>query len=94
MPSQAMQDAIDALRDRQKAGAGQAPPALDERRAGFVPGGEGGAAFFQRRRGLAGTGLTPVPEGLDRVLHGLAWHVGISVSGLQAGGELCHDVRR
>jgi len=38
MPSQAMQDAIDALRDRQKAGAGQAPATLDERRAGFVPG--------------------------------------------------------
>jgi hypothetical protein len=38
MPSQAMQDAIDALRDRQKAGAGQAPATLDERRAGFVRG--------------------------------------------------------
>ena len=38
MPSQAMQDVIDALRDRQKAGAGQAPPPLAERRAAFVPG--------------------------------------------------------
>src|SRR3984885_12262007 len=38
MPSQAMQDAIDALRDRRKAGASQAPPTLAERRAGFVPG--------------------------------------------------------
>ena len=38
MPSQAMQDAIDALRDRRKAGASQAPPALAERRAAFVPG--------------------------------------------------------
>ena len=38
MPSQAMQDAIDALRDRQKASAGQAPPTLAERRATFVPG--------------------------------------------------------
>jgi epsilon-lactone hydrolase len=38
MPSQAMRDAIDALRDRQKAGAGQAPPPLEERRAAFVPG--------------------------------------------------------
>ena len=45
-----------------------------------VPGDEGGAALFQRRRGLAGTGPTPVPEGVDRVLHGLARHVGISVS--------------
>jgi monoterpene epsilon-lactone hydrolase len=38
MPSEAMQDAIDALRDRQKASTGQAPPPLDERRAAFVPG--------------------------------------------------------
>ncbi len=38
MPSQAMRDAIDVLRDRQKAGAGQAPPTLAERRAAFVPG--------------------------------------------------------
>ena len=37
MPSQAMQDAIDALRDRQKAGASQAPPTMEERRAAFVP---------------------------------------------------------
>jgi monoterpene epsilon-lactone hydrolase len=39
MPSQAMQDLIDALRDRQKASAGQAPPTLEERRAAFAPGG-------------------------------------------------------
>ena len=38
MPSQAMQDAIDALRDRRRAGAGQAPATLEERRAAFVPG--------------------------------------------------------
>ena len=38
MPSQAMQDAIDALRDRQRASAGQAPLTLAERRAAFVPG--------------------------------------------------------
>jgi epsilon-lactone hydrolase len=38
MPSQAMQDSIDALRSRQKAGASQAPPTLEERRAAFVPG--------------------------------------------------------
>jgi monoterpene epsilon-lactone hydrolase len=38
MPSQAMQDAIDALRDRQEASASQAPPTLEERRAVFVPG--------------------------------------------------------
>ena len=34
MPSQAMQDAIDALRDRQKASASQPPPTQDL--AGFV----------------------------------------------------------
>ena len=38
MPSQAMQDSIDALRDRQKASAGQTPPTPEERRAAFVPG--------------------------------------------------------
>jgi epsilon-lactone hydrolase len=38
MPSQAMQDAIDALRERQNAGAGQAPPTLEKLRATFVPG--------------------------------------------------------
>ena len=38
MPSQAMQDAIDAIRDRQQASAGQAPPTLEERRAAFTPG--------------------------------------------------------
>jgi hypothetical protein len=43
MPSQAMQDLIDALRDRQKASAGQAPPTLEERRATFAP----GAAFIR-----------------------------------------------
>jgi hypothetical protein len=37
MPSQAMQEAIGALRDRRKAAAGQAPPTLDERRATFTP---------------------------------------------------------
>jgi epsilon-lactone hydrolase len=38
MPSQAMQDAIEALRDRQKASAGQVPPTLQELRATFTPG--------------------------------------------------------
>ena len=38
MPSQAMQDSIDTLRDRQKASASQAPPTLEERRAAFTPG--------------------------------------------------------
>jgi epsilon-lactone hydrolase len=38
MPSQAMQDSIDTLRNRRKASAGQAPPTLAERRAAFTPG--------------------------------------------------------
>ena len=38
MPSQAMQDAIEVLRDRQRAGAGQPPPTLEQRRAAFTPG--------------------------------------------------------
>ena len=39
MPSQAMQDVIEAFRDRQRASAGQAPPALEQRRAAFAPAG-------------------------------------------------------
>jgi epsilon-lactone hydrolase len=39
MPSPAMQQLIDAFRDRRAARAGQAPPTLDERRAGFAPAG-------------------------------------------------------
>jgi len=39
MPSQAMQDVIDALREQQKAGVGQAPPPLAELRATFAPAG-------------------------------------------------------
>jgi epsilon-lactone hydrolase len=38
MPSPAMQDSIDALRDRRQASAGQAPPTLEELRAAFTPG--------------------------------------------------------
>jgi epsilon-lactone hydrolase len=38
MPSQAMQDVIDTLRDRQKASASEAPPTLEQRRAAFTPG--------------------------------------------------------
>jgi monoterpene epsilon-lactone hydrolase len=39
MPSQAMQDLIDAFKEQQKASAGQVPPKLDEWRAAFAPGG-------------------------------------------------------
>ena len=38
MPRRAMQDVIEALRDRRKASASQPPPTLAERRAAFVPG--------------------------------------------------------
>ena len=57
-----------------------------------VPGDEGGAALFQRRRGLAGTGLLPGPEGVDRVLHGLARHVGISFGTALGDVEAGRDV--
>src|SRR5580692_11496479 len=39
MPSHAMQDVIDGLREQRKAAAGQAPPTLAERRATFAPAG-------------------------------------------------------
>jgi epsilon-lactone hydrolase len=39
MPSQAMQDSIDAIRKQQAASAGQAPPTVDEWRAAFAPAG-------------------------------------------------------
>jgi monoterpene epsilon-lactone hydrolase len=39
MPSQAMQDLIDAFRDQRKASAGHAAPSLEVRRAGFAPAG-------------------------------------------------------
>ena len=38
MPSQAMQDSIDVLRDRRQASASQAPPTLEALRAAFTPG--------------------------------------------------------
>jgi epsilon-lactone hydrolase len=38
VPSQAMQDVIEALKDRQQAGAGQASPTLERLRATFTPG--------------------------------------------------------
>ena len=38
MPGQAMQGVIEALRDRRKASASQAPPALEQRRAVAAPG--------------------------------------------------------
>ena len=38
MPSQAMRDSIEVLRGRQKASACEAPAALEERRAAFIPG--------------------------------------------------------
>jgi epsilon-lactone hydrolase len=39
MPSQAMQEVIDGFRERQKASASQAPPALEQNRAAFAPAG-------------------------------------------------------
>ena len=39
MPSQAMQNLIEAFRDRRKARAGEAPPTMEELRAAFAPAG-------------------------------------------------------
>jgi epsilon-lactone hydrolase len=39
MPSQSMQDLIEALRDQRKTAASESPPTLEERRATFAPGG-------------------------------------------------------
>jgi hypothetical protein len=47
-----------------------------------VTGDEGGTALFQARRRLGGTGLPPIPQGFDRVLHCLAWHASISSGAL------------
>ena len=44
MPSPAMQQLIDAFRDRRAARAGQAPPTLEERRAAFAPAGSDGGS--------------------------------------------------
>jgi hypothetical protein len=38
MPSQAMQDVIDAFREQREASASQAPATLEERRTTFAPG--------------------------------------------------------
>jgi hypothetical protein len=57
-----------------------------------VPGDEGGAALVQRRRNLPGTGRTPVPEGSDRVQHGLTRHVGISFGTALGDVEAGRDV--
>src|ERR1700734_3418321 len=40
MPSRAMQDVIDGLREQRKAAAGQAPPTRAEARAPFAPAGQ------------------------------------------------------
>ena len=40
MPSHAMQNVIDGLRQQRSAGAGQTPPTLAERRATFAPAGQ------------------------------------------------------
>jgi hypothetical protein len=57
-----------------------------------VPGDEAGPALFQRRRGLPGTGLAPLPEGIDRVLHGPARHIGISFGTALGDVEAGRDV--
>jgi hypothetical protein len=61
MPSQAMQDLIDAFRDRRQASAGQAPPTLEERRTSFARGPpSSGADDVLVREVTAGGGAGPL----------------------------------
>ena len=74
MPSREMEEAIEALRDRRKASAGQAPPTLEERRASFVPGDR----------------LHPVPDDVvvtDVIASGVAAHW-LAAPGTDAGRVL------
>ncbi len=47
MPSEAMQDLINALRREQKAGANKDPLTLEERRAPFAPAGLGSLTQYE-----------------------------------------------
>ena len=74
MPSREMEESIEALRDRRKASAGQAPPTLEERRASFVPGDR----------------LHPVPDDVvvtDVIASGVAAHW-LAAPGTDAGRVL------
>jgi monoterpene epsilon-lactone hydrolase len=99
MPSQAMQDLIDSLRQRQKASASQPPLTLDDRRAAFVP----ADRFYPMPDDVQVTGVTAggvtaywlVAPGVDtgRVLlflHGGGYELG----SLRSDGELAARLGR
>ena len=99
MPSQAMQDVIDALRDQRKASAGQAPPALEQRRAAFAPAGrlhpvpEDVLVQEVSAGGVPAHWLTAPGTGTDRVLlflHGGGYELG----SLRSDGELAARLGR
>lgn len=99
MPSDAMQDVINAFRDRQRARAGQAPPTLEERRATFAPAGTlhpipGDVRVTDvSAGGVPGHWLAAPGAGAGRVLvflHGGGWQLG----SLRSHGELAARLGR
>jgi monoterpene epsilon-lactone hydrolase len=99
MPSQAMQDLIDAFRDGQKASASQAPPTLEERRATFAPGGrlhpvpDDVLVTEVTAGGVPAHWLAPPGADADRVLlflHGGGYELG----SLRSDGELAARLGR
>jgi len=68
---------------------------VDRDRMKAARGGEASTALFECRRGLVGTGLLPIPEGVDQVRHCLAWHVGtlFGRSSLRCRLDLAEETR-
>jgi epsilon-lactone hydrolase len=99
VPSQAMQDVIEALKDRQQAGAGQPSPTLERLRATFTPGARLHAIPDDvRMSGVTAGGvpahwLTPPGAGPGRVLlflHGGGFELG----SVRSDGELAARLGR
>jgi monoterpene epsilon-lactone hydrolase len=99
MPSPAMQQLIDAFRDHRAARTGQAPPTLDERRAGFAPAGrlhplpDDVLVAAETAGGVPAYWLTAPGAGTGRVLlflHGGGYQFG----SLRSHGELAARLGR
>ena len=99
MPSQAMQDVIDALTDRRKASAGQASLTLEERRTAFAPAGrlhpvpDDVLVTNVNAGGVPAHWLTPPGANAGRVLlflHGGGYELG----SLRSDGELAARLGR
>jgi monoterpene epsilon-lactone hydrolase len=99
MPSPAMQDLIDAFRDRRKARAGQVPPTMEELRAAFAPGGrlhpvpDDVLVTEVSAGGVPAHWLDAPPAGAGRVLfflHGGGYQLG----SLRSHGELAARLGR